>query len=302
LPPFRLAHISDPHLPPESAAIDLRDLLSKRTLSRIAWRRKRRLHDPAVLAALVADVKALSPDHLAITGDLTNFSTPQEFARAADWLSTLGAPVDVTVSPGNHDALVARGGPERFAMLAPWFGDAGEVVFPQVRLRGPAALVVLSSAIATNPFVATGRLGPDQLARLDGVLADLAAADLCRVVLLHHPPVEGVVSRRKSLLDAGDLRGLLARHGSELVLHGHAHEAAFGAVVGPRGLIPVLGCPSASAAPGAHHPPARWHMIEIDPAAPSAGLRVTARGLDPEGEGFAEIGRYALPATSGIAA
>ena len=298
---FRIAHLSDPHLPPDGAHIGLRDLASKRSLSRIAWRRKRREHDPGVLAALTADVAAQGPDHLVITGDLTNFSTPEEFAAARAWLAGLGAPADVTVSPGNHDALVARGGAERFATLAPWFGDAGDARFPQVRRRGPVALVNLSSAVATGPFVATGRLGEDQLVRLDAVLAELAGGGLCRIVMLHHPPADGVVSRRKSLLDAAALRGLLARHGAELVLHGHGHEAAFNAVPGPQGPIPTLGCPSASATPGGRHPAARWHMLEIDPAQPRGGLRVIARGLGAEG-GFVELGRYALSAATDIAA
>jgi len=300
--PFRLAHLSDPHLPPEGAPVALRDLASKRTLSRIAWRRKRREHDPAVLAALTADVKAQGPDHLAITGDLTNFSTAEEFANARAWLAGLGAPADVTVSLGNHDALVARGADARFATLAPWLGDAGDAVFPQVRRRGPVALVNLSSAVASGLFVATGRLGAAQLHRLDGVLAELAATGLCRIVMLHHPPAPGVVSRRKSLLDAEALRALLARHGAELVLHGHGHEAAFNAVPGPGGPIPVLGCPSASAAPGGRHPAARWHMVEVDPAAPRGDVRVIVRGLDGPDGGFRELGRYALSAVTGIAA
>lgn len=286
---FRLAHLSDPHLPSPTGLGPLAELASKRTLSRLAWRRKRMQHDPAVLAAMVADLKAQAPDHVAITGDLTNFATAAEFAAAKAWLQALGPAREVTVSPGNHDALVSAGDAARAATLGPWFGDqAGG--FPQVRRRGPVALVNLCSAIATPPLFASGRLGEAQLSRLSQALDELGRAGLFRVVLLHHPVGAGVVSRRKALVDAAALREVLKRQGAELVLHGHAHEAVFGRV----GAIPVLGVPSASSPAGPGHAAARWHMIEIEGGA----MQVIARGIDAAGA-VGELGRYVLPALSG---
>jgi len=293
---FRLAHLSDLHLPPPKGALGWRDLLSKRALSRIAWRRKSREHQPQVLAALVADLKAYGPDHVAVTGDLTNFAAPAEFAAARRWLEALGPPADVTVSPGNHDALVGVPRPERFTPWTPWLGDAGQASFPQVRVRGPVALFNLCSAVPTAPHLATGRLGDEQLERLDALLADPAWRDLFRVVLIHHPPVEGAVSRRKALEDQDGLRAVLARRGVNLVLHGHAHAAQVAAVAGPDGtMIPVLGVPSASAAGRGRHPAARWHAIEIAHG-PEGGVevRMAARGLDPKDGHAVELGRWVL--------
>ena len=291
---FRLAHLSDPHLPSFGAPGGFRDLVSKRTLSRLAWRRKRAKHEPAVLAALVADIKAWAPDHVAVTGDLTNFSTPEEFARAGAWLSQLGPTTNVTLSPGNHDALVAQGHAERFETLGAWFGDSGDVTFPQVRRRGPVALINLCSATAMPPFLATGRLGPEQLNRLSQVLADLAGADVFRVVLLHHPVAEGIVSRRKALTDAAALREVLQRHGADLVLHGHAHEAVLSAADGPDGPIPMLGASAASATAASVHMAARWHAVTFEPQTGRMG--VVARGLDEATGTIRELGRYALSA------
>jgi 3',5'-cyclic AMP phosphodiesterase CpdA len=261
------------------------ELASKRTLSRLSWRRKHLQHDPAVLAAVVADIQAQAPDHLAITGDLTNFATPREYAAARAWLAGLGPTADVTVSPGNHDALVAKGHDARFESFQPWFGDDASAEFPQVRRRGPVALVNLSSAVATPPLFATGRLGEAQLGRLGAILDGLKG--WVRIVLVHHPVAAGVVSRRKALSDAPALREVLARHGAELVLHGHAHEAVFGTVAG----IPVLGVPSASSPAGLKHAAARWHMIEVEAGA----LQVIARGVDAAGA-VGELGRYRLSA------
>ncbi|HEY3696577.1 metallophosphoesterase [Phenylobacterium sp.] len=299
---FRLAHFSDPHLPSSWTPDTARDVVSKRALSRLAWRRKRSQHDPAVLALLTADVAAHAPDHIAVTGDLTNFSTPEEFERARTWLSTLGPADRVTVSPGNHDALVDRGLAARLERLRPWFGDTDGEAFPHVRRRGPVALVNLSTATPTPPALATGALGAAQLARLAAGLEAAAQAGLARVVMLHHPPVEGVVSRRKALDDAAALRAVLRDRGAELVLHGHGHESVFGALAGPVGPIPVLGAPSASS-PGGRHAPAGWHAIEIEPGAGGPSIRVTVRGLDAAAGKLRELGRYVLlPLTSGIAA
>lgn len=288
---FRLAHLSDLHLPPPPRRWRLGEIASKRAFSLASWRRKRRLvHQVQTLDALVADVTASAPDHVAITGDLTNFSTREEFESAREWLRRLGPPPAVTVSPGNHDALVASGLADRFALWRPWLGDAAAEVFPLVRVRGPVAIVNLCSAAATPPLSAQGRLGEAQIARLATALDEAGRERLFRVVLLHHPPSPGVVSARKALTDRDALRETLRAHGAELVLHGHAHEAATGQTPGPAGPIPILGVPSASASPNSHAPAARWHAIEID----GARVRVVARGWADGAAGIEELGRYTL--------
>ena len=295
--PFRLAHLSDPHLQPPVGALRPADFASKRLLSAIAWRRKGREHQPRVLDALTADIAAYGPDHIALTGDLTNFSTQAEFAAAQAWLRTLGPAADLTLSPGNHDALVTKNAPDSFAPWRDWLEDPGDTAFPGVRRRGPVALVNLCSATPTAPWLATGRLGDAQLARLATVLDQLRQEDLFRVLLIHHPPTGGIVSKRKSLEDAPALRALLQAKGAELILHGHAHEAAVSTLPGLGGAIPVLGVPSASAVGHGKHPPARWHAIEIAPD--QHKIRVVARGLSPETGAFEPLGSYLLDTAQG---
>lgn len=292
MPPFRLAHISDLHLPPPAGAEAGAGAPLKGRLSRLAWRRKRHGHSPEVLAAVVADLQAQPPDHLAITGDLTNFSTAEEFAAAGDWLRRLGPPEAITVSPGNHDALVGRGGAERFAAWRPWLGDEEGDSFPHVRRRGPVALVNLCSATPTAPHLAQGALGAPQLQRLAALLGGLRSEGLCRVLLIHHPPAAGTVSARKGLKDAPALRAVLAAEGAELLLHGHAHRASLASLPGPGGPIPVIGAPSASAT-GEHGEGARWHAYDIAPEGSGWSIGVTARGLAADGSGE-ELGRYRL--------
>lgn len=286
---FLLAHLSDLHLtPPETLA---GPLAFKQRLSRRAWRRKASEHSPEVLAALVADVHAHAPDHVVVTGDLTNFSTPEEKLAAAAWLEALAPPADLTVSPGNHDALVPAGA-DPWAAWRPWMEDAAGAL-PRLRVRGRIALFNLSSAVPTPPLFAQGRLGEAQLARLETALAAAGSEGLHRVLLVHHPVTPGVVSRRKALTDAPAFAQLLRRAGAELVLHGHAHRPSLALLPGPEGAIPVLGVSSASA-PGGGHAAARWHAIRFDPGAAGVGTTVTVRGLLPAG-GFGELGRYTLP-------
>jgi len=119
---FTLAHLSDPHLPPLPAA-RLRDLAGKRALGYLNWTRNRhKYHRRDVLDALVADMQARSPDHIAITGDLVNLALEAEFAPSRAWLESVGTADRVTVIPGNHDAYV-RATRHRFAQTwGPYLG------------------------------------------------------------------------------------------------------------------------------------------------------------------------------------
>ena len=68
---FVLAHLSDPHLAPLPRPSPL-ELLSKRGLGYINWLRKRRsIHRADMLAAVVADLKAQAPDHVAMSDQAT---------------------------------------------------------------------------------------------------------------------------------------------------------------------------------------------------------------------------------------
>lgn len=290
---FRLAHLSDLQLPPPPLPFRWGDLASKRSLSRFAWRRKRRRHVQAVLDAIAADIRDRAPDHVAITGDIINFSTPEEFEAARGWLAGLGDPADVTVSPGNHDALTARGAPKDFAPWRAWLGDDADGGFPHLRVRGPVALVNLSSAAPTALHLAQGKLGGPQIEAARALLKDAGDRGLYRVILVHHPVARGVVASRKELVDAEVLRAVLAETGAELVLHGHAHKALLTSVRGPTGPIPVLAAPAASTPAGGHGEPARWNEIAILRDGAGFLTQVTARGVTNKLT-FETLGRFTL--------
>jgi 3',5'-cyclic AMP phosphodiesterase CpdA len=260
---FRLAHLSDPHLPPMPAA-SFRDLAGKRVFGYLNWTRNRRkYHRRDVLDALVADMQRQRPDHIAITGDLVNLALEAEFKPAHAWLESVGDPDHVTVIPGNHDAYV-RVTRHHFAHT---FGDylrgdgAGSDQFPFLRRRGPVALIGVSSAVPTPPLMATGWLGHAQLEALERMLAGLSREDAFRILLVHHPLHSD--ARAKRLTDSHKLLALLLRHGVELILHGHDHIHSTMWFDGPNGKIPAIGVPSASALPRTHYPAAAYNLFSI---------------------------------------
>jgi 3',5'-cyclic AMP phosphodiesterase CpdA len=291
---FVLAHLSDPHLAP-LPKIRPFELASKRGLGFLNWlRRRRSVHRAEVLATLVADLKARAPDHVAVVGDLVNLSLSTEFAPARTWLEKLGGPADVTLVPGNHDAYVRAAADLAQRHWGEFMaGDDGGGGFPFVRRRGPLALIGLSTALPTLPLAATGRLHSDQLARLDPLLGELEREGLCRVLLIHHPPIAGVNHFRR-LVDAAPLRELLRRRGAELVLHGHLHRDSLVWLPGPHSRIPVIGVPSASGAPGRGDDPAGYNLYEIDGAPGAWRCTMAVRGLHDDGPGIDELRRQPL--------
>src|SRR5207244_5360793 len=189
-PMFVLAHLSDPHLGPLPTP-RLAELMGKRATGFLNWQRKRGLiHRADLLARIVADLETQAADHIAVTGDLVNISLTGEYAPARAWLAALGSPRDVTLVPGNHDVYVraAARHPQLYWGEYMRGDDAGETAFPFVRRRGPLALIGLSTAAPTAPFLATGRLGRGHIAPLPEALARPSAARLSRLGLVHHRP------------------------------------------------------------------------------------------------------------------
>jgi 3',5'-cyclic AMP phosphodiesterase CpdA len=323
--PFVLAHLSDPHLGPLPPPA-VRELASKRIVGYINWQRgRRRVHLRDALDAVTSDLHSARPDHVAITGDLVNIALPAEFTYARRWLETLGRPADVSVVPGNHDAYVAGAGPHRdlhwlpymasdaqaapphppyqppcageeFLMPAPpeakgRRGEAEATAFPYLRRRGPVALVGVSTAVPTRPFMATGRLGESQIARMAKMLGALRTEGLFRIVMIHHPPVPA--AHHKCLIDAVAFQRALVDVGAELIIHGHDHAHSLIWIGGKGARVPVIGVPSASASANAKKRAGAYNLYLIGGRPGVWTCEVVSRGLRPSGA-VAEINRFPL--------
>src|SRR5258707_902058 len=297
---FVLAHLSDPHLGPLPQP-RIAELAGKRLLGFVNWHlRRSRQHRLDVLAALVEDMKAAAPDHVAVTGDLVNIALPAEYKTARAWLESVGPPDRVSLVPGNHDIYVrATAGHARSLWDEYMRGDddapSSTEAFPFVRRRGPIALIGVSTALPTFPLLATGKVGAAQIEGLARSLAQLKREALYRVVLIHHPPA-GKEHWQKRLVDSGAVRRVLGEHGADLVLHGHHHLHSVEWIDGPAGRIPVVGVPSASIIRGSEDDPAAYHLFRIDGAPGGWRCELIMRGLAAGRQGIVELKRLELVA------
>lgn len=295
---FLLAHLSDPHIGP-LPHIPFRRLLNKRLTGALNWHKARAtIHNMDVLAALLADIAAHAPHHVALTGDLVNVGYEPEFPQALAMAGILGDAADVSIVPGNHDAYIRESLPAMRRVFSPFMlGDSSrEVTFPYLRRRGAIALIGVNSGVPTLPFFATGRVGRAQRAKLGELLDETRRQGLFRVVMIHHPPLAAGVKFGRGLTDAKSLTRLLAEHGAELVLHGHNHRHSLAKLSAKGGDIPILGVASASAVPGTPHHRAEYHLIEITPE--TRRLHIQRRGLLADGNGIGALSEMAL--TQGV--
>jgi 3',5'-cyclic AMP phosphodiesterase CpdA len=310
---FRLAHLSDPHLISPSG-VRVGELLNKRVYGLLSWHLHRHAeHRDEVLAALREDMQAAKPDHVVLTGDLTHLGLPGEFLEARALLRSLGPPSKVMVVPGNHDAYVATDWESTFHLWADYMASDADRdppragtedprnFFPTVRVRGAIALIGVSTAYPTPPFLATGSIGKVQLEKLAGILDETRSRRLVRVVLIHHPPVPGAVRWRNRLTDQEVFHALLARHGAELILHGHTHRTCRGHLETPWGRVSVIGVPSASALGRTVHRRARYHLFRLIRSAGGFEMFLTVRVYSPTERRFIEEGeqRVVLPLPPG---
>lgn len=182
----------------------------------------------ATLAAVLANLAAArpAPEFVLATGDLSQTASDASYARLAAHLRELERPVHCL--PGNHDDPAALG-----RALA-----GGAITTDFVVDSGAWRVVLLNSHL---PGSHGGRLGAEQLARLDEALA--SAPGRFALVALHHPPVAIASPWMDAigLFDAADFFARLDRHENlRAVIWGHIHQPFEGSRNGVR----LLGTPS----------------------------------------------------------
>jgi 3',5'-cyclic AMP phosphodiesterase CpdA len=273
---YRLAHLSDPHIGPLPVGALCQEFALKRLIGGASWYFKRQhTHDMVVANAIRGDVTAARADHVVVTGDLVNIAAASEFPLAEQWLSGLGGSNDVSYVPGNHDCYVPLPYMDGLAhfeaytegdmkVAPPLLHQGGTMFFPYVRLRRNIALIGLSTGLPQALHRASGQLGDEQLAALPSLLSDLRSKGYCRVVMIHHPPLEKLATPRRGLNDVKVLEDILKASGAELVLHGHNHRRSLEYTNSTTGPVPIWGAPSASAQPSKHHEAAGWTMFLVE--------------------------------------
>ncbi len=298
----QFAQISDPHLS-TLENVNPGDLLNKRALGYLSWRRKRRFeHRPEVLAALQQDLGLDDLTQLLVTGDLTHIGLPSEFRQASEWLHALGPADKLALVPGNHDSCVSEEWDQTYALWREYMDsdqpvDDSDALFPSLRVRGDLAFIGLSTACPKPPLMATGTADAAQLQRLPAILRDARERGLFRVVYLHHCPLPGVEKWRKRLTNAAAVSDILAEHGAELILHGHGHRAHRHQLATRDGEALILAVPSASAL-GLHGADtAAYNRYTVTRQDAGWQLTIDRRAYDPGAEVFADGGRSEVDIT-----
>ncbi len=260
---MRIAHLSDLHVL-ALAGVPRHRFLNKRLTGYANLRFKRNhVHRSSYVESIAKEIARSKIDHVVVTGDLTNLALETEFQAARDLLEDgLGlSPNDVSVVPGNHDlytagALKSRRFTQFFAEYIQ--SDLPELAaktrlgpFPFVRLRGPCAIIGLTTAVPRPPFVASGTIGKLQLDALGKILSHPEVRKRTPVILLHHPlhnPPSKLKTLMEGLTDADELAAhLKAKVAADgLVLHGHLHRRQSKALSQDRRGIHVVGATSAS--------------------------------------------------------
>ena len=287
-----IAHLSDPHLT-SLHHVTWRELLNKRILGYLSWRvKRRRSHSREVLSRILAHLAGRQPGHLVISGDFTHLGTANECRETETWLNGLGAPDYISIVPGNHDRYIDADIAATIGRWRAWMqSDPGEMErapdFPYLRVRGPVAIIGLSTAVPTPPFFASGRLGGEQLRRLGRLLDTAAQRGLYRIVILHHSPHS--MGFRRGLSDADQLLSTLAGPGAELIIHGHGHRQMHAMLRAGERRIPVFGVPSASANYGNPAKSPGYNLYEVNRAPEGWQTRARSFILNEETQQFEQV-------------
>jgi 3',5'-cyclic AMP phosphodiesterase CpdA len=178
--------------------------------------------DPAVVAALAADIAADPPHLVAVSGDLTQGAHHAEFAAARAFLDALPAPV--LAVPGNHD-ITPYDLVERFTdPYRRWRRHVAPETEP-VWQDGQVAVVGLNTARRGGFYLnwARGRVGRGRLALLEAKLAALPNGPF-RIVVAHHPFLPPALAPGARVVGgAAPALAVLVRHRVGMLLSGHLH-------------------------------------------------------------------------------
>jgi 3',5'-cyclic AMP phosphodiesterase CpdA len=171
----------------------------------------------------------MRPDHIVISGDLTEDGTACQFEVLAEVLADAGvAPERVTLVPGNHDAYHAPSGFSD-ALAGPLRPYAPTSVPGVVVLLRNAAVVAVSTAFHQSAIRSAGKLDGAQVGALRALLKWPEMRDRAVVLAMHHPPVPHSIPGGLWVDGLVDYEGIADLMRSERRLHalcGHTHHRA----------------------------------------------------------------------------
>lgn len=172
---------------------------------------------------LRAAVRAVAPDLVVVSGDLTQRARPAEFQEAQAFLRSLPGPQIVV--PGNHDVplynVAAR-------FLTPFAGYRKYISADLEPHYDDAEIVVQGLNTARSFTWKNGRINAAQLALVRRRFA-AAVATATRILVTHHPfDMPGSYEHKHLVGRAAHAMPVLAECGADVLLAGHYHQAHAG--------------------------------------------------------------------------
>jgi 3',5'-cyclic AMP phosphodiesterase CpdA len=179
--------------------------------------------DRRMVAPLIAAIRDLSPDLVAVSGDLTQRARVRQFAEARDFLAALPRPL--LVVPGNHDVPLFDVARRFLQPLARYRRFIAEELEPIV---ADDEMVALGLNSARSLTFGRGRLNAVQVRRAADRLRT-APQGAIKIIVTHHPfdlpedyDAKHLVGRAKMAMTG------LASVGADLFLAGHLHVSHIG--------------------------------------------------------------------------
>ena len=191
---------------------------------------------PEQIAAIEAMIQQEHYDVVAVSGDISQRARPRELQRGREFLRDAARIARTIIVPGNHDVKWWRaplGVGSMRAVYASYRAYISEDLEPVLRLPG-TTFVGLNTAhgvrghtLTWNPrdIGVVGDLRRSQIERARAEFARSPPGDV-RVIVMHHNPLKGELSRRHGLAHTRRALGAFADLGVDLVLCGHDHQEA----------------------------------------------------------------------------
>lgn len=189
---------------------------------------------PAQIEAIEQQIQTGSYDVVAISGDLSQRARAGEFQRAAVFIRDAQKVSQTITVPGNHDVkwwrapLSIGGGLKIYDNYMQFISADLE---PVLYVPGATFVGINTSHGVTRRTLTwnmrdisiIGDIRREQFTAAESAFVTGTAGD-ARVIVMHHNPVKGELSKRHGLKNTRKILGAFAAMGVDLILCGHDHQ------------------------------------------------------------------------------
>jgi len=174
--------------------------------------------DEALIDPLIATIKNVQPDLVAVSGDLTQRARSHQFREARAFLDRLPQPQIVV--PGNHDVPLHN----VFARFAQPLDKYRRYITDDLQpFFANREIAVIGVNTARSLTVKGGRVSPKQVASIREKLCSLSD-DVVKIVVTHHPFDLPEGHHESDLVGRAEMAmSSLAECGADVFLAGHLH-------------------------------------------------------------------------------